>query len=260
MEIVYSQDFVKSAKIYTKKMTIEKSGNENLDIKNIEKTIRQDGKIFLQPRIHELLQRAEAENKQDKKHFVMDSIALYEKTFFQGKKHLFNDVIKNIDATHYDNDADLEKDIIEQLINAIFEFAISSGFSLKELRQYFNDATSRQSDFIPLDKNNVLSYSRFNDIIEVHITKGFTMQIWKNAVSELTRIIKNDQSIKTVEMTSWVVAKHPNIMKKFGFTVDEKMDEKEEAEIRKNLPVELRNKPLAKAHISREKFLEMFAP
>lgn len=85
------------------------------------------------------------------------------------------------------------------------------------------------------------------------------MQIWKDAMSELAQIVKKDESIKTVEMTSPIVAEHQNIIKKFGFTVDEKINEKEETEIQNDLPVELRDKPLAKAHIAREKFLEIFA-
>lgn len=240
-------------------MTFEKSENKNFDAKTTEKTVRRDAETFLKPRIHELLQRAETEGEQDKKRFVAEQIVLYGKTFFQGKEYLLDEVVKNIEAANYTTDAEFEKDVIKQLTNVFVEFIISSGFSLEETRQHFNNSITReQSDFIPLDKNNVLYYSRFNDEIEIHITRGFTMQIWKDGMFELAQIVLNDEGIKTITMTSWVVVKHPNIIRKSGFIVDEKIDEKEEAEIRADLPVELRDKPLAKAHISREKFLEMF--
>lgn len=230
------------------------------EMEGIEQQIAQEAERFIQPRIHELLQRAAEEP--DKKRFVADQIALYGKTFFQGKEHLLDAILTKIDATDYDANEEFEKEIVMGLTNAIVEFVATSGFSLEEARQYFRSIIQEQQNFIPLDKNGILSYSRFNDKIDLHITKGLARGVLQEAISALAHIVQNDEGIKTIEMTSWIVAAHPNLMKKYGFTVNETLDEKEIEEIKTeqtDLPAEIRDKPIAKAYISRDKFLEIAA-
>ena len=65
------------------------------------KEIRKEAENFLRPRIRELLERAKEEP--DKKRFVLDRIASYGKSFFQGKERILNDVLTKIDAIHHDS-------------------------------------------------------------------------------------------------------------------------------------------------------------
>lgn len=225
----------------------------------VEKEIARQAERFIQPRIHELLQRAAEEP--DKKRFVTDQIASYGKTFFRGKEYLLDAALVKIDAAHFNTNEGFEETVVRELTSAIVEFVAISGFSLEEASQYFRSITQEQQNFIPLDKDGVLSYSKFNDKVDLHITKGLTRRALREAISALAQIVQNDEGIKTIVMTSWVVAAHPDLMKKYGFTVNETMDEKEIKEMQTeqaDLPAEMRRKPIAEAHITRDKFLERY--
>ncbi len=56
-------------------------------------------------------------------------------------------------------------------------------------------------------------------------------------------------------MGSWVVAEYEPVVRRYGFTIDEPLSEEVLAEIRTDLPPEMRDKPYAEAHMTREEFL-----
>lgn len=249
-------------KAYTKSM---KFGNpkqeipQNQPLSDVEATnveATQKAENFVRPQIHQLLERAAEEP--DKKLFAVDQIATFGKRVFQGHEDILESALTKITATPFTTDEELEETLVRELASAVVAFVTSSGFSEQEAKIYFRSIMQESMGFTQLDKGGVFSFSRFEDKVDLHITEGFTPQLFQGAMFTLAQIVQGDESIKTIKMTSWVVAKYLRVIRKYGFTVDDPLSEIELAEIRVDLPPEMRDKPIAEAHMTRDEFLKKF--
>lgn len=229
---------------------------QNQPISNIEVANRETAQKvenFVRLQIHELFERTLKEP--NKKRFIVDQITTLGRKVFQGKERLLDAALAKIEATPYTTDEEFEENTVKELTNAVVAFVVSSGFSEQEARTYFRSVMQEGDEVIPLDKDKVFSYSRFQDNIDLHITKGFTPQLFLGAMLALAPVVQGDESIKTVKMTSWIVAKHPKVIRRYGFTVNDALDEGELVEIRSHLSSEIRDKPIAEAYMTRQDFL-----
>lgn len=117
-------------------------------------------------------------------------------------------------------------------------------------QRMMRDGFFKSTDTIPL--SDVLSYNRGNDG-EVHIHIAPSEDI-PNLLSEVDAGLRalceefaQDRSLQTVKATSWIVAEHPKVLERFGFTVYGLVSE----EVRKKY-FEHESRPVAWATMSRE--------
>jgi transcriptional/translational regulatory protein YebC/TACO1 len=112
------------------------------------------------------------------------------------------------------------------------------------------------SGFIPL--NESISYGKHKDSVHIHVAPSKTLDmlakyaLLKGGLRKLQDVLKNDEEIKEVTATSWIIATEAGkrIMEKLGFTVIGEIS-KEMRE--KHFPDE--NRSVFEAFISREDFL-----
>ena len=227
------------------------------DIENANEKARQKVENFVRTRVSALLEHATKES--DKKHFAINQITTLGRRIFRDRENLLDTALEKIEAGSYATDQELEEALVRELTGAVLLFLTESGFSEQEAKIYFRSIMQESLGFTPLDKDGVLSFSRYEDKIDLHITEGFTIEIFQRDMSNLAQIVINDESIKTIKMTSWVVAKYPNAVRRFGFTIAESLSESVLEEIRANLPPEMRDKPIAEAYMTREEFIKRFS-
>ena len=99
--------------------------------------------------------------------------------------------------------------------------------------------------------NEILSYGAEGDDVHIHLApaKALGMEVRRQAIEglkELAQIVQKDKSIKSISATSWIVAEHPKLMEKFGFTIIEEEGFTSEG------------KKIAAATMPREEFLERY--
>jgi hypothetical protein len=211
---------------------------------------------FLQGEIKKLLQRAVGQP--DKKRFVIDQIAKSREVFFQESEDLLDAILAKIETINYDTDVEFEKKVAKELTSVVVTYMASHNISPEKAQINFRIARIENDGDIILDKDGVTYCSRYDDVAEVHITKGLTAPIWTEAISSLLKIVQDDESIKTIKMTSWVVAEKLEFFRKLGFDANLIMDEKELAIIRSHFDEGMRdhfNDPVGEALMSRDKFL-----
>lgn len=249
-------------KAYTESMNFEDTipkipQNQPMsDIEAVSVEARQKAESFIRSGIHPLLESAKEEP--DKKRFIIDKITPFGRRVFEGKEDIFNSALEKIEAIPYITDEELEEILVKELGNAVLEFSIRSGFSEHEAKIYFRRFSEERDEKTPLDTDWVLSYTRYEEKIDLHITEGFTIQLFQEDMSRLAEVVRADESIKTIKMTSWVVEKHKNAIRKLGFTIGEPLSEAVQAEMRVDLPPEMRDKPRAEAYMTREDFLARY--
>jgi hypothetical protein len=82
---------------------------------------------------------------------------------------------------------------------------------------------------------------------------GEVLKSFREGMKELVRRVREDERIKEIQATSWIVATNPGLLEKIGFTVHGLISEKMRKE---DFTDETR--PVAWASITREKLLEKY--
>jgi hypothetical protein len=72
---------------------------------------------------------------------------------------------------------------------------------------------------------------------------------------KLARVVRQDEKIKGITAKSWLVAKRPEMLTSFGFTLDGPMDPRERALFFASVPQDV---PIHAAHIDRETLIRMY--
>lgn len=125
----------------------------------------------------------------------------------------------------------------------------------KKLRE--NTVASK--GFTPL--NEMVTYGKEKDFIHIHVSPSETLglsekiMMTKDAFSKLAEIVKQDENMKEIVASSWIVAANPGLMKNFGFTVDEPISGDELKEEKENAA---HQRPEATARISRDDLLRIY--
>lgn len=105
--------------------------------------------------------------------------------------------------------------------------------------------------------NEIMYYGGRDDYIHIHLANARDMKKLRalvlDGLQKLAEIIKADEKVKTIEATSWIVAKNPGLMEKMGFEVEGEIDE----EFRRRHFGDDKRK-ISKATISREEFLKRY--
>lgn len=118
-------------------------------------------------------------------------------------------------------------------------------------RQDFNE----QGGFTEL--NQMLSYGLDGDTIHLHVPPNVStpdskkLRLVREGLQKLATIVNQDPSVKTIVATSWIVAKHPDLMTKLHFNVEGPIDEETRA---RHFNAETRD--IALATISREDLIK----
>ncbi len=82
---------------------------------------------------------------------------------------------------------------------------------------------------------------------------GEIIRSFREGMKELARQVKEDERIKEIQATSWIVASNPGLLKKAGFIVEGAIDEKTKIEHFDN-----ETRMVSWAHISREDLLKKY--
>ncbi|MDR3559119.1 MAG: hypothetical protein P4L62_04255 [Candidatus Pacebacteria bacterium] len=147
----------------------------------------------------------------------------------------------------------------DQFVNSVF-------LVLKPLLDYrienpeaFGVRQPRDEEFIAI--NELLSYGLGDSHIHIHMVPDKKVENFisalKDGMRKLTEIVRNNENIKEVTATSWIVAEHPKLMERFGFVIDGEVDDNFRREhFAGDFDDETR--PIWKAHISREALLEKY--
>lgn len=115
----------------------------------------------------------------------------------------------------------------------------------------------RSEEFTPI--NDVLSYGIDADVVHIHAEQQDSLglvkklHLFREGLGGLAQIIKEHPEVSTITATSWIIAENPELIKKFGFTVDGPIDQKTRDAF---FPGETR--PISAAHISATDFLHIY--
>lgn len=89
------------------------------------------------------------------------------------------------------------------------------------------DRAEEGEEFIKI--NDLLSYGITGDVAHIHVVPDGKVEklpsAFKEGAEKLAEIIEKNKTIKIVRAVSWIVAKHPRIMERLGFTLDGEVSE-----------------------------------
>ena len=117
----------------------------------------------------------------------------------------------------------------------------------------------RESKFLPL--NELLSYGRDKDLVHIHLAPARTLSIGelmsgvRDGLRKLAALVRQENGIQRIEATSWIVAAHPKLMERLGFTVTGPISESMQQE-----HFSTESRPVSNALMSREDFLYKYSP
>lgn len=112
-------------------------------------------------------------------------------------------------------------------------------------------------EFAPL--NEMVSYGITGDDLHFHVSDATTLPLskklalLKDGLVRLAGVLKNNQDIKVVSATSWIVAEHPDLLMKMGFTIEGAIGENFRRE-----QFEGEARPIHRAVMSRNDFLARY--
>ncbi len=149
-------------------------------------------------------------------------------------------------------------EFIERIIFLIKPLTDLAKNNPQEFEAARRKAFAKEGGFIPL--NEILSYGiENNGTVHIHLAPAQTldnqekMNLLIDGFKKLAEVVKNNEEITNISATSWIVAKAPKTMQKFGFRVTgEISDEMKE----KHFTDE--DRPVHKAVMTREEFLAKY--
>lgn len=163
-----------------------------------------------------------------------------------------------IDSLHMDAAEDDEV-FVRSAAAALWAFA-NENLTEKDLEAAKRVAFVEQGGFTPL--NEILSYGTRGNEIHIHLapaktqSMGTNLTLVKEGLKELAERIKTDPTLRDIEeitASSWIVASHPHMMEKLGFTMGGVISE----EIRRDhFPGDQRD--IAECSMSREDVLRIY--
>lgn len=121
-------------------------------------------------------------------------------------------------------------------------------------RRDFNE----QGSFIEL--NQMLSYGVGGDDIHLHVPPNVStpnsekLRLIREGLRKLATIVDQDPAIKIITATSWIVANHPDLLRKLHFTVEGEIDENT-----RNRFFASETRPVALATMSREDLIKYYS-
>lgn len=136
----------------------------------------------------------------------------------------------------------------KKFVDAIFQAALP----------LINLKIHRPGPFVPAGEdsrerirfNNLLSYEIKGDCLNLHISPNQTIGNAPKEIIEgfhgLAELVRDKKEIKKIEGESWIVAQHPRVAERLGFTLDEKNSRSETGKV------------IRKAYMTRDDFLRRY--
>lgn len=142
----------------------------------------------------------------------------------------------------------------QEFIEAVFK----AGKPIVDLKIDKPEAFERgEGDREFLKVNELLSYGVGLDFIHIHVVPeekvGNVLAEFREGLEKLAELVNDNKTIKYIEATSWIVAKHPKILERFGFTIDGEISEAYRQEHFQGNDAQIH-----RAHINREDFLAKY--
>ncbi len=151
----------------------------------------------------------------------------------------------------------------EDFVNSSFEslkFIIDKRIEEPELfGRVSRERTLQSLGNIQLSKLMYYNVDLENGTAFIHIAEGDDLGLgeiiksFRTGLKELAKQVKDDERIKEIQATSWIVEANPGLLKKAGFKYEGLIDEKLKEEHFKD-----EKRPVGWAHIDREAFLERY--
>lgn len=152
-----------------------------------------------------------------------------------------------------------EEDFAHTAATKLYAF-ITENFTAQELEARMRPIFIEQSGFIPL--NEILSYGIYRSEAHIHLAPAKTkpvretMELIKQGISELARKITTDEEMQHIDLitaTSWIVAEHPRIMERLGFTIEGPINE----EMKKEHFAD-ETKDVSRCYMSKEELIRLY--
>lgn len=143
---------------------------------------------------------------------------------------------------------------VADLIRPLLEIRLSHAPEIEKVqRKLFVE----NSDFLSL--NEILFYGTDQGVVHIHLAPAKTLsfnerkRLVNEGLEKLAHIVREDENIKEIVATSWIIAQAPEIIEKLGFTVKGEIDPETKA---KHFVDE--DRPVGKAVMSREEFIAKY--
>ena len=142
-------------------------------------------------------------------------------------------------------------DILEPIAHAKFDHPV-------EYEELARKNFLEQGDFASI--NQLLAYNVDGDSLHLHVAPNETtslrdmLNMLKDGLHDLAKIVRDNEDIKEIVGTSWIIASHGKLIERLGFTIEGLIDEEER--IRDFGNQERRD--ISKAKISRGDFLSRY--
>jgi len=145
----------------------------------------------------------------------------------------------------------IKKEFVDKVVTIIMPFI---ELTLEKPDLFMREARADQ-EFVKL--NELLSYEIKSNSILIHMVpeekvENFAIK-FKAGLQKLAEILNENKNIETKQATSWIIAKHPKLIERFGFVIDGEINE----EIRKEHFSGDKSK-ISQAHMLRNDFLEKY--
>lgn len=144
------------------------------------------------------------------------------------------------------------------IVKPIIDLRVSHPQEFEKMKRV---AFVKEGGFIPL--NEILSYEFDEGIIYLHLAQAKelikssgvknVLDLITDGLEKLSEVVKEDESIKKIVATSWIVAQSPKILERLGFTIEGEIDE--EAKVRHFVG---ETRPVSRASMTRGEFLAKY--
>ncbi len=150
---------------------------------------------------------------------------------------------------------DDERKFVDGVMSAIKPILVFRKDHPDEFEKIAREAAMSQEGMTPL--NEIMYYGGRDDYIHIHLANARYVENLRalvlDGLQKLAKIIEGNGKVKTIEATSWIVAKNPKLMEKMGFKIEGEIDD----EFRRKYFSGDKRK-ISKAAISREEFLKRY--
>jgi hypothetical protein len=201
-------------------MEMYKSSNENKDIKKDEDALK------LEEYLHNVF--IEYNNGQGRIDKILKELnPTIENNYFKQKFSQKVDIKELLKSLTDCAGIETEEKFVQKtfsLLNILLEL---KKLNPKDFEKVHRETFSEK--FIRL--NEILSYGKSGDTIHIHFADAKTLTIKEkinffiDGLKKLALIVKDDEEIKQINGTSWIIAKNPKLIERFGFTYAGKIDE-----------------------------------
>jgi hypothetical protein len=165
-------------------------------------------------------------------------------------------IIEKIKKAFDSENAEEFVDLVFGVLKKIIDYRIEHPEVVEKVRR---ERVIQESGSVRLSELMYYNLDLENGAAIIHIAPGHQLKLseiikaFRDGLKELAKQTQQDERIKEIQATSWIVASNPGILKMAGFTVEGVIDEKMKAEHFSD-----EQRPVWWAHMSREELLKKY--